>query len=372
MSDNKFKIFVINPGSTSTKIAYFDGDETVYAENVTHAAEDLAQFHEINDQLPYRKEIIAKALEKEGISLEGIDAFSAMGGSLVGLEGGTYRINDKVLEHARAGYTVKHPAMLGSQLAHEFASIYGGREFIVNPPDVDELIDEARMTGLRGVYRESRIHALNQKEIGIRHAKAQGREYEDMNLIIVHIGGGNSVTAHRKGKMIDSNDIINGDGPMAPTRAGSIPGKELINMCFSGEYTQKQMYEKLSKTGGLVDHLGTSDTREVLKMIEEGDKYATLVLGALIYQTIKYIGSMACVLKGEVDGILLTGGVSNSRYLTDKITEHVSFLAPVTIYPGEFEMEALAAGAARVLRGEEQEKEYSGVPVWDGFDFAPN
>lgn len=369
MARNVYRIFVINPGSTSTKIALFHNDLEVFKLNVAHEAKKLAEFAEINDQLPYRRDIILSALKENYISLEKIDAFSAMGGALVGLEGGTYYIDDMVLKHARAGYTVKHPAMLGSQLAHEFAEMYGGHEFIVNPPDVDELIDEARVTGLADVYRESRIHALNQKEIGIRYAEKQSKEYEDMNLIIVHAGGGNSVTAHRKGKMIDSNDIVNGDGPMATTRAGALPANAVIQMCFSGNYTQKQMYEKLTKTGGLVDHLGTSEVRDVLQMIKNGDAYAKLVYDSMIYQIIKYIGSMAASLQGKVDAILLTGGVSNDTYFVEKITESVSWIAPVEAYPGEFEMEALAAGALRVLTGKEKAKEYSGIPIWSGFDF---
>ena len=224
-----YKVFAINPGSTSTKIAMFEGEKEIFSRNISHDAEKLKEFKEISDQLPYRKEMILNVLKEEGQTLEGVDAFSARGGGLVNVEGGVFTIGDKLLEHARTCYTVKHPATLGAQLADAFSKEFGGVAFVVNPPDVDEFQDVARVTGLKGVYRESRIHALNQKEIGIRFAAKQGKKYEDMNLIICHIGGGISVTAHRMGKMVDSNDIANGDGPMAPTRCGQLPVKDVVS-----------------------------------------------------------------------------------------------------------------------------------------------
>lgn len=363
-----YKIFAINPGSTSTKIAMFDGDE-VFSKNVSHDAAKLKEFKEISDQFDYRKETILNELAEAGISLEGVDAFSARGGGLVNMEGGVYDIGEKLLEHARVGYTIKHPATLGAQLADAFRKEYGGRAFVVNPPDVDEFSDVARVTGLKGVYRESRIHALNQKEIGIRYAASKGARYEDMNLIICHIGGGISVTAHKKGRMVDSDDIANGDGPMAPTRCGQLPVREVVNMCYSGKYTEKEMRDKITKTGGIVDHLGTSDAREVRSMMNAGNKYASLVYDAMIYQIGKTAGSMAAVLNGKVDGIVLTGGISHDDYLVEKLTEMIGFIAPITVMAGEFEMEALAAGAQRALEGVEEVKEYTGEPVWKGFDY---
>lgn len=364
-----YKIFAINPGSTSTKIAMFEGNKVIFSRNVSHDAEKLKEFKEISDQFDYRKETILNALKEEGISLDGTDAFSARGGGLVNVEGGVYEIGEKLLEHARVGYTVKHPATLGAQLADAFRMEYGGEAFVVNPPDVDEFTDMARVTGLKGIYRESRIHALNQKEIGIRYAAEREKKYEDMNLIICHIGGGISVTAHEKGRMVDSDDIANGDGPMAPTRCGQLPVREVVKMCYSGKYTERDMYNKITKTGGLVDHLGTSDAREVCAMIEDGNKYAKIIFDAMIYQIGKTAGAMAAVLKGKVDGIVFTGGISHNKYLVEKLTEMLSFIAPITVMAGEFEMEALAAGAVRVLSGEEKAKEYTGIPVWDGFDF---
>lgn len=363
-----YKIFAINPGSTSTKITMFDGDE-VFSKNVSHDAEKLKEFKEISDQFDYRKETILEELAEAGISLEGVDAFSARGGGLVNVEGGVYRVGEKLLEHARVGYTIKHPAALGAQLADAFCKEYGGRAFVVNPPDVDEFSDVARVTGLKGVYRESRIHALNQKEIGIRYAESKGMKYGDMNLIICHIGGGISVTAHKKGLMVDSDDIANGDGPMAPTRCGQLPVREVVNMCYSGKYTEKEMRDKITKTGGLVDHLGTSDAREVRSMMDAGNQYAALIYDAMIYQIGKTAGAMAAALCGSVDGIILTGGISHDDYLVEKLAEMIGFIAPVTVMAGEFEMEALAAGAMRVLAGEEQAKEYTGNPVWKGFAY---
>lgn len=363
----QYKIFAINPGSTSTKVALFEGDKALFSVNVSHDAEKLKTFRDISDQFEYRKQTILEEIAKAGYPLEDVDAFVGRGGGLVSLPGGTYTVNDILYEHARVGFTVKHPAMLGPQFAKYFADLYGAKAFVVNPPDVDEFTDLARVTGWKGVYRESRIHALNQKEIGIRYAASRNKKYEEMNLIICHIGGGISVTAHERGKMVDSNDIAQGDGPMAPTRAGAIPVKDVVKACFSGAYTEKEMYERITKTGGLVDHLGTSDAREVGAMMKEGNRYAALIYDAMIYQIGKYAGSMAAVLKGKVDGIVFTGGISHDKYLVDKLSEMLSFIAPVTVMAGEFEMEALAAGAVRVLRGEEKAKEYTGVPVWNGF-----
>lgn len=362
-----YKVFAINPGSTSTKIAMFEGEKALFSVNVSHDAEVLKTFPEISDQFEYRKQTILKEVEKAGYSLDEIDAFVGRGGGLVSMTGGTYVVNEKLYAHAKEGFTVKHPAMLGAQLAKYFAEAYHAKAFVVNPPDVDEFTDLARVTGWKGIYRESRIHALNQKEIGIRYAKSQGKRYEEMDLIICHIGGGISVTAHDKGRMIDSNDIAQGDGPMAPTRCGSIPVKDVIRECFSGKYTEKQMHERTTKTGGLVDHLGTSDAREVGAMIAGGDAYAKLVYDAMIYQIGKYAGSMAAALKGKVDQIILTGGISHDKYLVEKLSEMIGFIAPVTVMAGEFEMEALAAGAIRVLTGEEEAKQYSGEPVWNSF-----
>jgi len=363
-----YRIFAINPGSTSTKIALFEDDRKIFSENVSHDASELKKFGELSEQLPYRKDMILNILKEHGISLAGTDAFVGRGGGLLSVTGGTYEINDILLEHARTCRNgVIHPATLGSQLADEFAKEYGGKEFVINPPDTDEFDELARVTGIKEIERHSHLHALNLKETAIRHAQSMGKKYEDCNFIVCHIGGGISVSAHKKGRMIDGTDIVEGEGPLAPTRAGAIPAFPLIQLCFSGSYTEKELLDKCSRTGGMVDHLGTSDAVEVCRRAEEGDEYAALIWNAMIYQIIKTIGSMAAVLHGDADGILLGGGMVHSEDLVKQITDACSFIAPVTAYPGEFEMEAMAAGAVRVLSGEEEAKTYTGIPVWSGF-----
>jgi butyrate kinase len=365
--NKKYRVFAINPGSTSTKIALFEDTDKLFYANVSHDAAKLKEFKSISDQFPYRKETILSGLSKDGVTLQGTDAFVGRGGGLVGVEGGTYTVNEPLLYHATIGFTVQHPAILGSQLAYDFAATYGGKAFVVNPPDVDEFEPIARICGFRDIFRESKGHPLNQKEVGIRYAAEIGRRYEELNLVISHIGGGVSVTAHAKGRMVDSNDVINGDGPMAPTRAGALPAIALISLCFSGKYNQKEMYDRVTKNGGLVDHLGISDAREIAARIEKGDAHAKLIYDAMIYQIAKAIGAYATVLKGEVDAILLTGGIAKDTYLVERITDMVKYIAPVKVYAGEFEMEAMASGAIRVLDGREKPKTYTGVPIWKGF-----
>ena len=363
----KMKILAVNPGSTSTKIALFEDETKLFSATVDHNADTLKAFKEINDQLPYRKAEILKRLAAENISLDRLDAVSGRCGGTPGQTCGTYEINEKLMDDIVSGRYVKHMANLGGQLAKSIADEYGAKAYIVNPPETDELSDVARVTGLKGVYRLSRVHALNQKEIALRFAASQHRRYEEMNLIVAHIGGGLSVTAHEKGRMVDTTDIVNGDGPMATTRSGSIPCMDIIKLCFSGDYTQKQLIDRINKFGGLVDHLGTSDVREILRMIDGGDEYARLIYDAMIYETGKYIGAMASVLHGRVDAILLTGGIANDGYLVEKLSDMCGYIAPVRAMPGEFEMEALACGAYRALSGQEQAKTYTGEPVWHGF-----
>lgn len=365
-----YKVAAINPGSTSTKVAVFEGEREVFSQNISHDAGKLNEFQEISEQFPFRKEAVIKALKEAGVNPGEMDAFVGRGGGTASVDGGVYTVNETMLEDARSGKYVRHPACLGCQLAVDFAETYGTPAFVVNPPDTDEFQDLARVTGLKGIYRESKIHALNQKEIGIRYSESKGKRYEEMNLIICHIGGGISVTAHRAGKMVDSNDIAQGDGPMAPTRCGQLPVKDVINMCFSGKFTQREMQEKVTKSGGLVDHLGTSDAREVSARMQQGDRYAKLVYDAMIYQIGKAAGGMAAVLHGKVDAIILTGGIAYDSYVAGRLTEMLALFAPVEVMAGEFEMEALAAGAIRVLSGTEQPKIYTGKPVWDGFDFT--
>ena len=366
------RVFAINPGSTSTKIALFEDDRCLFSKNVAHDAAELAKYSDMPAQLPYRRDMILRLLEENGITLEGVDVFVGRGGGLVNIEGGVYDINETVLEHARTcANGVIHPATLGPQLADEFARRFGAKAMVVNPPDTDEFQDLARMTGLKGVYRISHLHALNLKETAIRHSKdVLGKHYEDCNLIVCHIGGGISVSAHRKGRMIDGNDIVGGDGPMAPTRCGNVPVYGLLDYMEREHADVKTLRNLATRTGGFINHIGISDAVELTRRADEGDAYAAMLWNTMIYQIEKAIGAMAAVLHGEVDGILLGGGMVHSKDLVRQITESCSWIAPVSAYPGEFEMEAMAAGAIRVLSGEEELKTYTGEKVFDGFAFA--
>lgn len=364
-----YKIFTINPGSTSTKIALFNDDELIFSQNIMHSTEDLAIFSEINDQLDYRKEIILKVLKEKGQTLEGTDAFVGRGGGFKTVKSGVLAVNELMLKDAFDGFAGQHPCNLAVQLANEFVREFGGVAYTVNPPVVDELQDLARATGLKNVYRKSSIHALNQKEVGIRYAHSQDKQYEDLNLVIAHLGGGISVTAHEKGRMVDSSDNINGDGPMSPNRSGSIPALSVLRLAFSGDYTQKELEKLLTREAGWMDHIGITDGIELADRIKQGDSYAKFVHDALVYQVAKNIGSYATVLKGDVEAIILTGGLAYDKSLVEQLKEMTGYIAPVISMPGEYEMEALAAGALRIFRGEEEAQEYTGEAVWQGFDF---
>lgn len=363
-----YRILAINPGSTSTKVALFENEKAIFNVNIEHDAAELNRFPEMADQKPYRLEKIKEILKERGVDFESIDAFVGRGGGQESMEGGTYRVNDLAYEHARIGYRLVHPCTLGSQLARDLGDQYGKPSFFVNPPCVDELEDVARVSGMKEILRRQHVHALNQKEVAKRYAQSAGKRYEDINLIVCHVGGGLSVTAHRRGRMIDSNDALGSTGPFSPTRSGDVSAIGLLRMCFSGRYTEKEIYNKITKNGGLVDYLGTNDVREVKARIAKGDKYAELILNAMYYQIKKEIGAMSVVLEGDVQAILLTGGVSYDERFVESVRKSCSFIAPVVAMPGEFEMEALARGALAVLTGEEEAKEYTGVsPVNPAF-----
>lgn len=366
-----YKVLTINPGSTSTKVALFEGDQCLYSRNVSHEANELGKFKTLPEQLPYRRDTILKLLKEAGISLEDVDVFVGRGGGLLAVEGGTYGVTDLMLEHARTcANGVIHPAALGPQLAHEFAETYGAKAMVVNPPDVDELQELARMTGIKGVYRIIHLHALNLKETAIRHSRnVMDRAYEECNYVVCHIGGGISVSAHCRGKMIDGYDIVGGEGPMAPTRCGSISVANLLEYMETSGLGVADVRKLCTRTGGFVNHVGISDAIELTDRAASGDRYAEMLWDSMIYQIEKCIGSMAAALHGQVDGILLGGGMVHNQDLIKQITDACSFIAPVTAYPGEFEMEAMAAGAIRVLEGGEELKTYTGKPVWDGFDW---
>ena len=361
-----YKILTLSPGSTSTKVAVFEGTEALFRLNVTHPADELARFDQAADQFEYRKETILAALEEHGIKLEDIDAFSGYCGAMGPTVGGIFAIDDTVCDHVmNAG--VNHPAILGAPLLHAFAQQVGKPAYAVNQPDTDELEDVARITGYPGVYRKSHVHCLNQKECALRCAAELGTTYAEGNFIVAHVGGGLSVACHNHGRMIDTNDVLEGSGPFAPNRSGDAPLKPVVKIAFSEGADKKKMDGVIGKTGGLVGLCGTDDARIICKRIEEGDEWAKVVYDAMAYQVAKYIGAFAAALKGKVDGIVLTGGVSNDPYFTGYVRERVEWIAPVKIYGGDFEMDALASGAIRALEGTEDVMTFTGEPSWKGF-----
>ena len=361
-----YRILTLSPGSTSTKVAVFEGDQTVMKANVTHNPAELAQFEYAKDQLQYRIDTIKAELDKAGVTLDSIDAFSGYCGGMGPTVGCIFKIDETVCDHV-LNCGMNHPAILGAPILFEFAKQTGKPAFAVNQPDTDELEDVARITGYPGIYRKSHVHCLNQKECAIRYAESIGKKYEDINVIVAHVGGGRSVAAHKQGRMIDTNDVLEGSGPFAPNRSGDVPLKPVVALAFSGEHDKKEINGVIGKTGGLKGLLGTDDAREIDTMIESGDEWAKLIFEAMAYQTAKQIGAFAAVLEGKVDGIVLTGGVSHDQYFVDYVKKLTSWIAPIQIYAGDFEMEGAAAGAVRALDGVEKVMTYTGKPSWDGF-----
>ena len=366
-----YKIFTISPGSTSTKCAVFEDNKCLFKENISHEPEILKEFPTVNSQRPFRVGVVMAVLHSHGFQLRDMDAFAAYSGGLESTPGGIFPVNQKMLVDAMSGRIADHPAVLGSQIIGEFSTALGKPAYVIDPPDVDEFDDIARISGIKGIYRESHVHVLNQKEVARRMAAELGKRYDECNFIVCHVGGGLSIAAHKHGRMVDANDVVNGDGPMAPNRSGYVPMLPFAKMCTSGEYSFEDMKALVSKTGGLKSLSGTDDNIRLKEMRDSGDRWASLVYDAFSYNLAKYIGSYACVLEGKVDAIILTGGVSKDEEFVDSIRKYAGWIAPVKSYGGDFEMEALAEGALRVLRGEEEPKEYTGVPVFSGFDFEP-
>ena len=355
---DSYRLLVINPGSTSTKIAVFKDEEIIFEETLRHSTEELSRYDKIYDQYEFRKDIIIEVLNKNGIEINSLDAVVGRGGLLKPIEGGTYSVSEKMLEDLKVGVLGEHASNLGGIIANEIAQSIDKPAFIVDPTVVDEMQDIARISGMADIERVSIVHALNQKAVARRHAASKGQKYEDMNLIIAHLGGGISVGAHQKGRIIDVNNALDGEGPFSPERTGGLPVGDLIKLCYSGKYTLDEMKKKIKGNGGLVSYLGTNDAREVSEMIEKGNKEAELIYSAMAYQIAKEIGSCAAVLKGKVDGIILTGGIAHDKMFTQWIKERVEFISEVYVYPGEDELTALAEGGLRVLRGEETGKQY--------------
>lgn len=365
-----YRIFVINPGSTSTKLAYFEDEKKLYEANVFHDAPELARLGSVDNQLGFRKRMILEFLEENGIDLHGVDAIVGRGGSTATINSGVYEINDKLLEDTRNKVTgVDHPANLGAPLAKELADEYGGRVFMVDGPKVDEFTDVARVTGMAGIYRGSSLHVLNLRGTARLHCRTHGMKYEESNLIVCHIDGGMSISAHCRGRMIDGTNNALGEGPFTPTRTGALPVQPAVEYFGSeGPDNAPKVGDACTRAGGFVSHFGTSDSDKVHKMVEDGDPKAVRVWNAMLYNICKGIGEMAAVLCGNVDAIVLGGGLLRFADVTEYIEEHCGWIAPVFPYPGEVEHEAMAEGALRVLRGEEEPQIYTGIPVWNGFD----
>jgi len=349
----RFKILVINPGSTSTRLGYFEGDKQIEHENIFHPAKEIGRFKSIYDQKLFRKKLILDFLERKSIRPESLDAVVGRGGLLKPIPGGTYLVNPALKKDLETGIQGEHASNLGGLLASEIADRAGIPAYIVDPVVVDELDDVARITGIPEISRRSIFHALNQK-ICARMAAAQlGKPYRDIDLIVAHLGGGISVGAHRKGRVVDVNNALDGDGPIAPERAGSIPAWDLAKLAFSGDITRDELKKKLTGLGGMVAYLGVTDMRKVIDRIENGDERARLVFKAMAFTIAKQIGACAAVLAGSVDAVVLTGGLAYNEGFIDEIKRYISFLGPVIVIPGEDELAALAQGALRVLRGEE-------------------
>ena len=353
-----YKLLIINPGSTSTKIGVYEGEKEILEETLRHSSEEILKYDTIFDQLDFRKEVILKVLKEKGIDINELDAVVGRGGMLKPIEGGTYEVNEAMVEDLKIGVQGPHASNLGGILSNEIAKEIGKRAFIVDPVVVDEMEDVARLSGVPELPRKSKFHALNQKAVAKRYAKEHNTSYEDVNLIVVHMGGGVSVGAHRKGRVIDVNNALDGDGPFSPERAGGVPSGELLEMCFSGKYSKEEVYKKLVGKGGFVAYANTNDARDLIKLSQEGDEKGSLIFNAFIYQIAKEIGSMAVVLDGEVDAIVLTGGIAYSDYVTNAINKKVKWIAPMVVYGGEDELLALAQGAIRVLDGVEEAKIY--------------
>ncbi|HCA21978.1 MAG TPA: butyrate kinase [Lachnospiraceae bacterium] len=352
------KSLIINPGSTSTKLGVFEDETLLMDETLRHSTEEIAQYPNIIAQKDFRKNIILDFLKEKNIDVNTFDVIVGRGGIVKPIPGGTYEVTDALIKDLTEAKRGEHASNLGGIIAREIADSIGVKAFIVDPVAVDELVPVARISGIPEIERGSIDHPLNQKAMGRRYAKEVGKKYEDLNLIIVHLGGGTSCGCHDHGKMVDVFAAFNGDGAFSPERANAVPPLSLVEMCFSGKYTQAEMKKKIIGNGGFNAYLGTNDAREIMKRIDEGDEKAKLVMNAFIYQLSKNIGAMAAVLKGKVDQIIITGGIAYNKRITDKINEYVGFIAPVTVYAGEDELLALAQGALRVLNGEEEAKEY--------------
>lgn len=352
------KSLIINPGSTSTKIGVFEDETLLFEETLRHSTEEIASYATIVDQKDFRKNIIVSLLKDKNFDINSLNVVVGRGGMLKPIVSGTYAVSDALLADLKVGVQGQHASNLGGILAREIGDSIGVPSYIVDPVVVDELMPSARYSGVPELPRVSIFHALNQKAVAKRYARETGKPYESLRLIVVHMGGGVSVGAHIDGKVVDVFNALDGDGAFSPERAGSVPSGALVKMCFSGKYTEKEVYKKLVGNGGFNAYLGTNDMRNVEKMVDEGNEEAIALREAFLLQVSKDIGSMACVLLGKVDRIIVTGGIAYDKYVVGELEKRAGFIAPFTVYPGEDELLALAQGALRVMNGEEKAMEY--------------
>lgn len=359
------RVLVVNPGSTSTKVAVYDDESPRFVQTVRHQADELASFSLIADQYEFRRDAVLRLLREQRIGIETLDAVVGRGGILGPVPSGTFRVNEQMLHEMRHPVGREHASNLGPVVAHEIAAQAGVPSFIVDPVSVDEFDAISRISGWPEVERRSLSHALNLKATARRAAADLGRAYDHLNLVGVHLGGGITVSAHHRGRMVDVNQALDGTGPFSPERAGGLPIGDVVRMCYSVppyedvQLSYGEMLRRVAGRGGLVAHLGTNDAREVERRIDAGDEHARLVYEAMAFQIAKEIGLMATVLKGDVDAIYVTGGLARSERLVGWVTERTAWIAPVLVYPGEDEMLALAQGALRVLKGHEEAREYA-------------
>ena len=366
-----YTVLTINPGSTSTKIGVVRDKEVILDLTIEYKEEDFPGCRTIRDQVPIRERQISEYLENAGICLESIDAVSARGVSVYPCEGGTYEINDLMYKHSYDNIIQldHHPAVYAVMMGKNIADRLGIPAFTVNPMPTDEFCDAARITGMKGVYRPSHLHSLNMKQVAIHHSELMGKKYEQCNYVVMHLGGGCSIAAHQKGRSIDGTRNGEGQGPVQPNRVGDFCVDDFRTYIRQRGLTAEEGFQKcVSVKGGFLDLLGTDDLRKIKRMIREGDVFAKLCYDAMEYGIVKWGGAMAGALKGQTDAVLITGGMAKDEELTKRLEEDLSWIAPVYIYPGSFETEALGFGAVRVLNGEEKAKIYTGVPVFQGFN----
>lgn len=354
----EYKMLILNLGSTSTKIAVYLNLNEKLMISINHSQDDLKRFKDIWEQKEFRKEKILETLKENGYDLKDFSIIACRGGNCKPIPGGIYLLNKEMLEDMRSEKYGVHPTSVGNHIAYELGNEFHIPVIFADPPITDEFSNLARYSGVKEIPRISSGHALNQKRTGRKIAKELGKEYKDMNFIIVHMGGGISVGAHEKGLIVDMNNSLDGDGPFSPERAGTVPAGDLIKLCFSGKYTEKEVMKKVRGGGGLMSYLGTNSGLKVEERIKNGDSYAFEVFEAMAYQVSKEIAAASAVLKGKIDAIILTGSLSYSERLTNWIKERVGFLAPIYICPGENEMISLAENAFRYLSGEEEAKQY--------------